>query len=336
VIPGQNDIAALAVLFFGLTAATVGNAQPSPGRLAQTYPSRPVTIVVPYAPGGGTDVLGRIVAERAGIALGQRIVVENMSGANGIVGLGRVARAAPDGYTISIGNWSAYVVNAAIYATSYDVVNDFVPIALLADAPLLIAAKRTMQAKDLNGLIAWLKANPDKASQGAGGVGSPGHVAGVLFQKETGTRFQHVPYRGDGPAMQDLVAGQIDLMIASSGGLMPHVQAGSINVYAVAAKTRLAALPDLPTVDEAGLPGFYISTWNALFAPKGTPKDIIARFNSAVVAALADPTVRLRLADLGQEIPPIEQQTPEALRALQKGEIEKWWPIIKAAGIKGE
>jgi tripartite-type tricarboxylate transporter receptor subunit TctC len=303
---------------------------------AQTYPSRPITMIVPFLTGGGADAIGRAVAERMRASLGQPIVIENVGGANGSIGVGRAARAAPDGYTVVMGLWNTHVANGALYALSYDVLKDFEPISLLASNPLLIDAKKSMPANDLNELVAWLKANPGKASQGTPGVGSPGHIAGVSFQKITDTRYSFVPYRGSGAAMQDLVAGQIDLMIEPPTATIPQVRAGTIKAYAVTAKSRLAIAPEIPTVDEAGLPGFYISNWYALFAPKGTPKNIVARLNTAVVETLADRTSRARLADQGQEIPAREEQTPEALGAFQKDEIEKWWPIIKAANIKAE
>jgi tripartite-type tricarboxylate transporter receptor subunit TctC len=304
--------------------------------LAQAYPTRPITILVPYAAGGPTDVIGRILAERMRAALGQTVIIENIAGANGTIGVGRAARATPDGYTISIGHWSTHVVNGAIYQLQYDLLNDFQPISLIASNSYVIVAKNAVPANDLEGFIAWLKANPDRASEGTAGAGSPQHVGGVFFQKATGTRFQFVPYRGAAPAMQDLLAGQIDMIIDDPTNSLPHVRAGRIKAFAVTAKTRLAAAPDIPTVDEAGLPGFYFSRWHGLWVPKGTPKDIVGKLNAAVVDALADPAVRTRLADLGQEVFPREQQTPEALGVFQKAEIEKWWPIIKAANIKGE
>src|SRR5438874_9547316 len=301
---------------------------------AQTYPSRPITLVVPFPPGGSTDAAARIMAERMRATLGQSVVIENVGGAGGSIGVGRVARAAPDGYTLDVGQWDTHVGNGATFPLSYDVVRDFEPVALLSSNPFLILAKKTMPADELKGLIAWLKANPARASQAIPTAGS--HVAGLLFQKETGTRFAFVPYRGGGPAMQDLVAGQIDLMIIQAAVALPQVRAGAIKAYAVTASTRFAAAPDIPTVDEAGLPGIHISGWFALFAPKGTPKPVIGKLNAAVVEALDDAVVRARLATLGQEIFPREQQTPEALAAYHKTEIEKWWPIIKAANIKGE
>ncbi len=257
------------------------------------------------------------------------------TGAAGSIAVGRVARAAPDGYTLSIGSWATHVLNGAIYALQYDVLNDFEPVSLITTQPVLIVAKKAMPANDLKELIGWLKANPDKATQGTAGAGSVLHVAGAFFQRETGTRFQFVPYRGAAPAIQDLLAGQIDLIFDLAANSLPQVRAGTIKAYAVTAKSRLAAASDIPTVDEAGLPGFYVSNWQAFWVPKGTPKEVIGRLNSAVVDALADPAVRQRLADLGQDFLPLEQQTPEALRALQKAEIEKWWPIIKAADQGG-
>jgi tripartite-type tricarboxylate transporter receptor subunit TctC len=276
------------------------------------------------------------MAERMKSSLGQPVIVENVTGANGSIGVGRVARATPDGYTIGIGHWSTHVVNGAIYALQYDVLADFEPISLIASNPQLILAKKAMPADDLKGLIAWLKANPDKASQATAGVGSVPHLAGVFLQKQTATRYQFVPYRGAAPAMQDLLAGQIDIMIDDPINFLPLMRAGRFKAYAVTAKTRLAAAPDIPTADESGLPGFYFSRWHALWAPKGTQKDTIGKLSASVADALADASARARLADLGQEIFPRNQQTPEALAALQKSEIEKWWPIIKAAGIKAE
>jgi tripartite-type tricarboxylate transporter receptor subunit TctC len=276
------------------------------------------------------------MAEGMRAPLGQPVIIENAAGANGSIGVGRVARAAPDGYTLSFGVWNAHVANGAIYALQYDVLTDFEPIALISSYPYLIAAKKGVPANDLEGFIGWLKANPDKASMGTPGVGSPGHVGGLLFQDLTGTRFQFVPYRGQAPAMQALVAGQIDMMLGDPATSLPQLWAGTIKAYAVTTKSPLPVASDIPTVDTAGLPGFYVSNWQAIWAPKGTPKNVIAKLNAAVVDALADPAVRSRLAVLGQEIFPREQQTPEALRAYHKAEIEKWWPIIKAANIKAE
>jgi tripartite-type tricarboxylate transporter receptor subunit TctC len=303
---------------------------------AQLYPSRSVTLVVSYPAGGPTDAIGRIMAEGLRASLRQTLIIENVAGAAGSIGTGRVARAAPDGYTLIFGNWASHVVNGAVYSLQYDVLNDFEPVSLIATQPMVIVARKTLPATDLKELVAWLKANPDKASAGGAGAGSANHVATVFFQKQTGTRFQSVPYRGGAIAMQDLLAGQIDLIFDLAASAVPLARAGSIKALAVMAGSRLAAAPDIPTVDEAGLPGLHVSLWNALWAPKGTPKDIVAKLNTAVVESLADPTMRKRLTDLGQDIPPRDQQTPEALNAYHKAEIEKWWPIIKAANIKVE
>ncbi len=303
---------------------------------AQEYPSRPITIVVPFPAGGPTDAVGRIVAERMRTSLGQSVIIENVAGAGGSVGIGRVAQAAPDGYTIALGIWSTQVVNAAIYPLSYDVVTDFEPIALLANSPLMIAGKRTLPANDLKELIAWLKANSDKTTQGTAGVGTPDHVAGVLLQQLTGTRYQFVHYRGSAPAMQDLVGGQIDTLITSPVLALSQLRSGSIKVYAVTTESRLPSAPAIPTTEEAGLKGLQLSVWQGLFAPKGTPKAIVEKLNAAVVEALAVPEIRTRLADLGLDLFPREQETPAVLGALQRSDIEKWWPIIKAAGIKAE
>src|SRR5262245_47108680 len=303
---------------------------------AQTYPSRPITMVVPYPPGGLTDVIGRILAEGMRTSLGQSVIIENVGGANGSIGTGRVARAAPDGYTLVVGIWNTHVANGATYALQYDVVKDFEPVVLLADAPLLLVASKAVPANDLKEFIAWLKLNPDKSSMGTVGAGSPGHLLGLLLQKETGTRFGLVAYRGAGPAIQDVVAGQIDTTFVNTATSLPQVRAGSIKAFAVTAKNRLAVAPDIQSVDEAGLPGLHFSLWAGLFAPRGTPKNIISKLNTATVSTISDPTIHERLAEQGFEIPSHEQQTPEALGAYQKAEIEKWWPIIKAAGIKAE
>lgn len=317
---------------FALAAALalVGNAD------AQGWPSRPITMIVPFPAGGPTDTIGRVVADGMRNSLGQPIVIENVSGAAGSLGTGRIARTEPDGYTLFLGNSVTHVINGAVYALKYDLLKDFAPVILLAYQPQIIVAKKDFPARDLKELIAWLKANPGKASAGIGGIGGVSHVAGVFFEKETGTQFQFVPYRGLGPAMQDLVAGQIDIMIDQAANTLPQVRAGTIKAYAVTSKTRLPAAPDIPTVDEAGLPGFYRSSWHGLWVPQSTPESIVAKLNSAVVAAFADPTTRQRLADIGQETFPLDQQSPAALGALQRADIERWWPVIKAAGLRAQ
>jgi tripartite-type tricarboxylate transporter receptor subunit TctC len=267
-------------------------------------------------------------------SLGQPVVIDNVGGAAGSLATGKVARAVPDGHTIGLGSGTTHVANGAIYSLNYDVVSSFEPVSMLTIQPMVIVAKKTMQADTLQDLIAWLRANPDKASQGTAGAGSTSHLAGIFFQMQTGARYQFVPYRNTG--MQDLMAGLIDLMIDPAANSVPQVRAGTIKAYAVTGRHRSPAAPDVPTVDEAGLPALQITFWHGLWLPKGTPRDIIAKLNGAVVEALADPTVRRRLADLANETVSREQQTPAALAAWQKAEIEKWWPIIKAARIKAE
>ena len=304
---------------------------------AQDYPSRPVTLVVPYAAGGSADVLPRVIAERMRVTLGRPVIIENVTGAAGSIGTGRVARAAPDGYTFGLGTWSTHVANPAVYPLQYDVRNDFEPIAQIAFSPLLIATRKELPPNNLRELIAWLKANPGKASQGTNGPGSVMHLAGTLLQQQTGTQFGFVPYRGSAPAMQDLLGGQIDLYIGLPADILPVMRTDKIKVHAVAASDRLPASPRVATADEAGLAGFHVSAWFGLWAPKGTPKEAVARLNASVMEALAHPTVRTRLQqDLTLDIPAPERQTPEFLREYQAAEIEKWWPIIRAANIKAE
>jgi tripartite-type tricarboxylate transporter receptor subunit TctC len=321
------------VLFAAACAVVL---QSATGARAQTYPSRPITMVVPLGVGGSTDVIGRIVAEGMRAVLGQPVIVENTTGAGGTIGVGRVARAAPDGYTIGIGQWGTNVASGAIYPLPFDLLKDFEPVALIATQPFLIVAKKMMPANNLVELIGWLKANASKASQGNSGIGTPSHVGGILFQNAIGAHFTMVPYRGAGQSMQDLVAGQIDMMLDTPALSLPQMRAGTIKVYAVTAKNHLALAPEVPTTDEAGLPGFYFSFWHAFWVPHGTPKDIVATLNKAAVQTLADPMVRQKLVDLSQDIFPRDQLTPEALGAYHKAEIEKWWPIIKEAGIKVE
>jgi tripartite-type tricarboxylate transporter receptor subunit TctC len=303
---------------------------------AQSYPTRPITIVVGAAAGGPTDTIGRVITERMRASLGQTLVIENNGAAAGSIAHGRVARAAPDGYTLSLGHWGTHVVNGAVYTLAYDVLKDFEPVALISVSPYFIVGKRDLAVNDLKELVAWLKTSGDKATQGTSGAGSPGHIGGVLLQSILASRWLFVPYRGANPVMQALLAGEFDWTFTTPDQGLPQIQAGRIKPYAITAKSRMALAPNVPTTDEAGLPGFYLSYWHGLWAPRGTPKDIIEKLNAAVAAALAEPPVRQRLGDLGQEIFAREQQRPESLGALQKAEIEKWWPIIKAAGIKPE
>ncbi len=303
---------------------------------ADDYPSHPITMIVPLAPGGSTDVLGRIMAQAMSTRLKQPIIVENVAGAAGTIGVTRAERSAPDGYTVLWGMWGTNVANGAIYKLPFDLLNDFQPVALVATQPFLIDARKTMPANNLKELVAWLKANGDKTTMGTSGVGSPSHVAGVLMENLLGLHWQMVAYRSAGLATNDLLAGITDIQLDTPAVSLPHVRSGALKAYAVTSKNRLAIAPDIPTTDEAGMPGYYFYFWHAMWAPKGTPKDIVAKLNAAAVAALADPQTRKRLTDLAQEIYPRDQQTPEALYAFQKSEVEKWWPIIKAAGIKAE
>ncbi len=303
---------------------------------AEEFPTRPITILVPFAAGGPIDTTTRIVADRMRESLGQTIIIENVGGAAGSLAAARVAKAMPDGYTLMTGIWGTHVANGAIYSLTYDMKADFAPVALLSSNPLLIVSSKKTPANNLQELIAWLKANPDKATQGTSGVGSVGHIGGLFFQKITGTKFQFVPYRGLAPAMQDLMAGNIDLMFDTPATSLPQVKAGNIRAYAVTSMSRIASAPDVPTVDEAGLPNLHISTWTAFFAPKGTPKEVVAKLSAAAMAALKEPNVQKRLAEVGQDIYPPEQQTAEYLAKLQDEEIKKWWPIIKDANIKAQ
>lgn len=301
---------------------------------AQTYPSRPITIIVPFAAGGPTDALARLIGQRMSQSLGQPVVVEDVTGAGGTIGVARAVHAAPDGYTLSIGHLGTHVVNGAIYPLTFDLVNDFEPIALLGSNPMMIVSKNAVPAKDLKELIVWMKTHNGPVLAGTAGIGSGAHFSGVYFQQLIGAKLQFVPYRGTGPALLDLMAGQIDLIVDQASNSLAQVKAGKIRAYAVTADKRLPAAPEIPTVDEAGLPDFHVVLWSGLWAPKGTPKEIIARLNAALVEALNDPAVRKRMADVGLDIPPRDRLTPEALGAYQRAEVKKWWPLIKAANIK--
>ncbi len=303
---------------------------------AQTFPNKSITIIVPFAAGGPSDALARIMGERMKATLGQSFVVENVTGAAGSIGVGRAVRAAPDGYTISFGHLGTHVANGAIYPLPYDMLTDLEPVVLLPSNPMVMVSRPTLPAKNLKELIAWLKANQDKATAGTAGAGSGSHIAGVYLQSLTGLRLQYVPYRGTAPALTDLVGGQIDIIVDQASNSMQQIRSGGIRAYAISDSKRLKAAPDIPTAEEAGLPGFHMTLWNGLWVPKGTPKDVIARLNAAAVEAMADPAVQKRLNDLGLELPPREQQTPQALAGWHKAEVDKWWPIIKKAGIKPE
>jgi len=304
--------------------------------LAQNYPSHPITLVVPFAAGGPTDAMARILADHMRTTLGQNILIENVTGAAGSLGVGRVVRSAPDGYTVSIGHLGTHVANGAIYKLGYDLVTDLEPVVLLPSNPMIIVSKNAIPAKSLKELLAWLKSKPTPATAGTAGAGSGSHIAGLYFESATGIKLQYVPYRGTAPALTDLVAGQIDIIIDQTSNSIAQVRAGTIRAYAVTDDKRVASASDIPTTDEAGLPGFHMTLWSGLWVPRGTPKDIVAKLNAATVDAMNDPAVRKKFEDLGLQMPPADKLTPAALGAWQKSEIEKWWPMIKAANVKVE
>ena len=317
-------LAALALVISG------GNA------LADNFPSHPITIVVPFSAGGPSDAMTRILAERMQRKLGETVLIENVTGAGGSLGVGRVVRAAPDGYTIGFGHLGTHVANGAIYKLGYDLVTDFEPVVLLPSNPMVFVSTNAVPAKSLGELLAWMKAKPTPPTAGTAGAGSASHVAGLYFESVTGIKLQFVPYRGTAPALTDLVAGQIEMIIDQTSNSINQIRAGSIRAYAVTDGKRLATAADIPTVDEAGLPGFHMQLWSGFWVPKGTPKDIVAKLNAAAVEAMNDPTVRAKFENLGLVMPPKDQLTPEALGAFQKSEIAKWWPMLKAANVKVE
>jgi tripartite-type tricarboxylate transporter receptor subunit TctC len=319
-----------------VTLAALLGLAPTEVAFAQGYPTRPITIIVPFPAGGATDTLARYLAEQMRPILGQSIVIENVGGAAGSLGVGRAVRAAGDGYTLSIGTSTTHMLTGGLYALQFDLLKDLEPVILIGSEPLLIVGRKSLPADDLKGLIAYLKANPDRASVGIAGVGATGHLTGISFQKATGTKFQFVPYRGNAPAMQDLLAEQIDFMIEPSSNFKSLLGAGSVKPFAITGKTRLPSSLNIPTADEAGLPGFFASLWYGLWVPRATPKDIIAKLNATMTQVLADPKVKQRFEELGIQITPLQQQSPDALRSFQKAETERWWPIIKASGIKAE
>jgi tripartite-type tricarboxylate transporter receptor subunit TctC len=316
-----------------VSAALVAIAAIAGVHAQQAFPSRSVTLIVPFPPGGSTDAIARIMADRMRTILGQTVVIENVGGAGGSIAVGRVARAQPDGYTIDIGQWDTHV-GSIIYKLNYDLQKDFDPIGLLSINPQLMVAKKALPANNLKELVAWMKANPGKitfVNQNAAA-----QVTGLLFEQATGQKVQFIPYRGAGPAMTDLISGQVDLLVVQAAVTLPQVRAGTVKVLANLSPKRSAAIPDIPTSDESGVPGLYMSGWFGFFGPRGLPKDVLARLNSAMVATLAEPAVRKRFGELGLDVASREQQTPQGLAAFQAAEIKKWWPIIKAANIKGD
>jgi tripartite-type tricarboxylate transporter receptor subunit TctC len=315
-------LAVLAVLAFG-SAAT-----------AENYPSRPITIIVPFAAGGPSDAMARILAERMKITLGETLLVENVTGAGGSIGVGRAVRSPPDGYTISFGHLGTHVANGAIYKLGYDLVTDLEPVVMLPSNPMVIVSKNAVPAKSLKELLAWLKAQPKPPTAGTAGAGSGSHIAGLYLENVAGIKLQYVPYRGTGPALNDLVAGQIDLIVDQTSNSIAQVRAGNIRAYAVTDEKRVEQASDIPTVDEAGLPGFHMTLWSGLWVPKDTPKEIVAKLNAATVDALNDPAVRKQFENLGLQMPPKNQLTPAALGVWQKAEIAKWWPMIRDANVK--
>lgn len=301
---------------------------------AEKYPSHPITIVVPFAAGGPSDAMARILGERMKQSLGEVFLIENVTGAAGSIGVGRAVRSAPDGYTVSFGHLGTHVANGAIYKLGYDLVEDLEPVVLLPSNPMIIVSKNAVPAKSLKELLAWLKSRPEPPTAGTAGAGSGSHIAGLYFENVSGIKLQYVPYRGTGPALNDLVAGQIDIIIDQTSNSINQVRAGTIRAYAVTDSKRVENAPEIPTVDEAGLPGLHMTLWSGLWVPKGTPKEIVAKLNAAAIEAMSDPAVRKQLENLGLQMPPKDQLTPEALGAWQKAEIAKWWPMIRAANVK--
>jgi tripartite-type tricarboxylate transporter receptor subunit TctC len=315
-------LAALAILTFG------GNA------FAETFPSHPITVIVPFSAGGPSDAMMRVMAERMKVALGEPLVIENVTGAGGSLGVGRTVRSPPDGYTVGFGHLGTNVANGAIYKLGYDLVTDLEPVVLLPSNPMIIVSKNAVPAKSLGELLAWLKARPTPATAGTAGAGSGSHIGALYFENVTGIKLQYVPYRGTAPAMTDLVAGQIDLIVDQTSNSISQVRAGNIRAYAVTDTKRVESAPDIPTTDEAGLAGFHMTLWSGLWVPKDTPKDVVAKLNAAAVDALNDPAVRKQLENLGLQMPPGDRLSPEALGSWQKAEIAKWWPMLKAANVK--
>jgi tripartite-type tricarboxylate transporter receptor subunit TctC len=304
--------------------------------VAQDFPSRPITVIVPFPPGGASDILARLIAEPMRVVLGQPVVVQSVPGAGATIGVGRVVQSPPDGYTLSIGNWTSHVGAPIVYAVPWHPLKDLEPVARLSTTTLMIMSRPALPVKDGKELIAWLKANPDQATMAHVGSGSGAHVCGIYFEQKTGTRVRYVPYKGAGPIMPDLMGNQVDLFCGEASQMLEHFRAGRIKPLIAMSKARWRPMPDIPTMEDLGASDTYIAFWQGLWAPKGTPKHVIAKLNDAVVKAFADPAVAKRLAELGQDPPPREQMTTESLTQFHKSEIDKWWPLIKAANIKVE
>jgi tripartite-type tricarboxylate transporter receptor subunit TctC len=328
---GAEGVMRRSVLAAFVTLMTFGG-----NALADNFPSHPITIVVPFSAGGPSDAMMRILAERMRITLGETILIENVTGAGGSIGVGRVVRSAPDGYTVGFGHLGTNVANGAIYKLGYDLVTDLEPVVLLPSNPMVIVSKNAIPAKSLKELLAWLKTRPSPPTAGTAGAGSGSHIAGLYFENVTGIKLQYVPYRGTAPALTDLVAGQIDVIVDQTSNSIAQIRAGTIRAYAVTDDKRVEQAADIPTTDEAGLPGFHMTLWSGLWVPKGTPKEVVAKLNAAAVDALNDPDVRKKFEALGLQMPQKDQLSPEALGAWQKAEIAKWWPMIKAANVKVE
>jgi tripartite-type tricarboxylate transporter receptor subunit TctC len=322
--------ARLAVCAWVVTCAITSSAT------AQPWPSRSISIVVPFSAGGPTDTLVRIISEPMRRFLGQTVVVDNITGGGGTIGVGRVARAPPDGYTVSVGHWGTHVINGAYYKLNYDLMKDLEPVGLFADNPQVVVSNNAVPAKDLKELVAWIKGNPDKVKFGTGGIGGASHIAGIYFMNRVGIKTEYIAYRGGAPAMQALLSGEVNVYLTQVASAVPQTRPGKIRAYMVTAKNRQVAAPEIPTADEAGMPGLYTAVWHGLWVPKGTPRDINMKLNAALVEAMQDPLVRKRFIDLGQEIPAREGMTQQALARHQKAEIDKWWPLMRDAGIKAE
>jgi tripartite-type tricarboxylate transporter receptor subunit TctC len=334
---GRARLAALLGRLFGaLVTVSAASFALVTGASAQEFPTRQIVIVVPFPAGGSTDALARILAEPMRVALGQPVLVQNVPGAGATIGIGRVVQAAPDGYTLSLGNWTSHVGGSGVYPVPWHVVNDLEPISLLSTSTLMIVGRSGLPVNDGKQFIAWLKANPDQATAAIVGQGSGAHVCSIYLAQKTGTRFRYIPYRGGAPVMADLLANQVDFFCAEASQTLPHLRSGKMKPLIVMSKKRWSPMPDVPTMEELGASDTHIAFWHGLWAPKGTPKQVVAKLTDAVVKAFADPMVIKRLGELGHDLPTREQMTPAALAAHHKSEIDKWWPVIKEANIKAE